>query len=508
MVVLAGLAAVAAVGPLATPSDAQTPTPTPSPTTSPTTSAAADAEGLPTAEQRRADVSARLAQIQVSLAETEGRALRGQDELTAIDEERLPANAAAQAKAIADRVAPERARRELVLDTFINGDPRSTHLLDTLRDGVLSLDAFVQDVLGRAAEDWARGRLAELDELSARLGDEAVALRAERDDTAAAAGSAVAAADALRIEQATLTEELASVDRQIERLKANTTGAPLTGLANLVSRPALAVKIDNLSPARPQSGLNQADLVYEELVEGGITRYIAVFQSTDAAAVGPIRSGRTSDLLILANLNRALYGASGGNSYVLDALRGANLVSILEDAPGVFYRLGTRGAPHNLYSSTKALYDANPGGTSEPPRLFSYLAPGEVVANGRPTTGVEVEVGNDSVTYTWNGKGWQRSVGGRPEVDADGVAIAPENVILQFTDYGSSAADSNSPEAQPTGQGEAWVLTAGQVVQGTWSRPFPEEVTHYAGPDGLEIRLTPGRTWIPLPRPGSASLLG
>jgi hypothetical protein len=129
------------------------------------------------------------------------------------------------------------------------------------------------------------------------------------------------------------------------------------------------------------------------------------------------------------------------------------------------------------------------------------------VANGRPVSGVEVNIGNDSVTYRWNGTGWAREVDGSPDVDAEGEPIAPENVVLQFTDYGSSAADSASPEAQVTGEGELWVLTGGQVVQGTWSRPFPEEITHLLGPDGLEIGLTPGRTWIPLPRPGDAVLL-
>lgn len=464
-------------------------------------------EELPTAEQRRADVSARLEQIQVSLAEAEGRAQRSSETVERIDSVQQPANRARRAEALEERKVPVRARRDLILAAFTRGDPRSRHLLDTLREGVFELTAFTDDVLVRTAEQQAAQRIRELDAEVARLDEEAAALELERADAARVAIEARAEADRLAAEKAQLEAELASVDRQIERLRANQSGAPLTGLATLVDRPALAVKIDNLSPARPQSGLNEADVVYEELVEGGITRYIAVFQSTDAEKIGPIRSGRTSDLLILANLNRALYGASGGNSYVLDALRGANLVSILDGARGVFFRDPDRDAPHNLYSSTEALYGANPGGTSLPPRLFAFRSPTEAVA-GAPVPGAEVRVGDEAVTYRWNGSGWERRVGGETEEDAAGRPIAPENVVIQFTDYGSSAADAASPEAQVTGEGEVWVLTAGQVVKGTWSRPFPEEITHYLGPDGQEIGLTPGRTWILLPRPGDAELLG
>lgn len=462
---------------------------------------------LPTAEQRRADISARLAQIQVTLAETQGRAESAREAVVAIDEQRLPQNRAARAKADSDRAVPEMAQKELLIAAFVRGDPKSKHLLETLRDGAFDLSAFTDDVLVRTAEDQAAARIVELRQLAVRLDQEAAAMQAEREAKLSAAALASAEAEQLAAEKAQLEAELASVDRQIERLQANQGGAPLTGLPVLEDRPALAVKIDNLSPARPQAGLNQADIVYDELVEGGITRFIAIFQSTDAPKVGPIRSGRTSDLLILANLNRALYGASGGNSYVLDALRGANLVSILDDGGGVFYRDSSRDAPHNLFSSTEALYGANPGGTSAPPRLFAYRAPTAPVANGRPVRGVEVRVGDEPVTYLWNGAGWERQVDGETQLDAEGVPIAPENVIVQFTDYGSSAADSASPEAQVTGEGEAWVLTGGHVVQGTWSRPFPEEITMVLGPDGQEIGLTPGRTWIPLARPGRADLL-
>ncbi len=110
--------------------------------------------------------------------------------------------------------------------------------------------------------------------------------------------------------------------------------APLTGLPidpATAARPALVVKIDNFPTiARPQVGINQADIVFEEIVEG-ITRFAAVFQSEDADPVGPIRSARTSDINILAQLGRPLLAWSGGNPFVTRAIQNANIDNLTPD---------------------------------------------------------------------------------------------------------------------------------------------------------------------------------
>src|SRR5207237_6439864 len=115
-------------------------------------------------------------------------------------------------------------------------------------------------------------------------------------------------------------------------------------------------KIDNEAPARPQAGLNQADVVFEEQVEGGDTRLAAVFQSADADPVGPVRSTRSTDIAIIAELNRPLYAFSGGNQVFLAQIRAAPIIDVGADVqPGPYLRTGGHPAPHNLFNRTAIL---------------------------------------------------------------------------------------------------------------------------------------------------------
>ncbi len=298
--------------------------------------------------------------------------------------------------------------------------------------------------------------------------------------------------------------------------------APLLGIPGdpaRIGRPALVVKIDNVEPkARPQAGINQADVVYEERVEGSVTRFLAVFHSTDVAPVGPVRSARSSDIGVLAALHRPFYAWSGANATFAARIREANLADVGYDAAtGQYFRAGDRAAPHNLMlkGTTEIMALPNEGGTPPPP-LFTYRTgdnpePGhlEKVAGVGITFGTSA--GAAPVEYRWTGAGWARFQKGTPHVDAAGTQIAPENVIVQFTPYvGSGVNDQFGnpiPEAQLVGSGEAWVLTAGGIVTGTWHKPTLEAVTTYTDVDGNPIGLTPGRTWVALAPPGEGRRL-
>jgi hypothetical protein len=156
---------------------------------------------------------------------------------------------------------------------------------------------------------------------------------------------------------------------------------PLTGLPSgndpRAKLPALVVKIDNQAQARPQTGINQADVVFEEIVEG-ITRFFTIFHSTPSDPVGPIRSARTTDINILAQLNHPLFAWSGGNPGVTAELRQANVATDLGASSGNnygragYYRQAGRRAPHNLYTTTSNLWALAPAGGGPPPQLFSY----------------------------------------------------------------------------------------------------------------------------------------
>jgi hypothetical protein len=298
--------------------------------------------------------------------------------------------------------------------------------------------------------------------------------------------------------------------------------APLTGLggdyAGRLDRSALVVKIDNVEPkARPQVGLNQADVVYEERVEGSVTRLLAVFHSTDSAPVGPVRSARSSDIAVYSPLHKPYFAWSGANGTFAAMIRGSNIVDVGYDAqPGQYFRAGDRRAPDNLMLKGTADLLAIPNeGSSPPPPLFTYRGKGEQAAHIEPVAGVRITFGRSAgsapVEYRWNGQGWARTQKGTPHVDAAGVQVAPANVIVQFTPYVSSGVGDQFgvmiPEAQTVGEGEAWVLTNGGIVVGTWHKPAVDAVTTYTDVDGKPIGLTPGRTWIALPEPGGAQRL-
>ena len=289
--------------------------------------------------------------------------------------------------------------------------------------------------------------------------------------------------------------------------------APLTGVPGDFRRPALIVKIDNVSAARPQSGLRQADIVIEEPVEGSLTRLAAVFQSTDASVVGPVRSVRTSDLEIIPMFGRPLFAASGGNNGVVPQLHQANVVDIGNNVSGQGFRRDPgRPAPHNLYSSTPELYGKAPETPPPPKPLFYYLRQGERPGPGaRPVHGIALRFGGSEISrFTWDPAGhvWRRSQNGTPHMAAEGVQIAPRNVVVAEIDYDLSGQRGRSvPHAIVTGSGPAVVLTQGQAISGTWVRPTLAHRLKFVAADGrTEIKVTPGQTFIELPNRGGASL--
>ena len=286
------------------------------------------------------------------------------------------------------------------------------------------------------------------------------------------------------------------------------TGEPLDSAD--AEHPALVVKIDNHPDSRPQWGLNQADIVYEEIVEGRITRFAAVFHSQDSDPVGPIRSARTSDFDILTQLNTPLFANSGGNENVLTMLNSVDTQSVNVNAqPDLYYRESSRRRPHNLMANTSELFAAAGQEAGTPPQLFEYRTPdASLPASAMVVDGIDIDYGGTQVEYRWDpaGGGWLRTQNGTPHFDVDDVQIAPENVIVQFISYGRSPADAGSPEAELIGEGEVWVLTDGHLIEGTWSRPDPESPTTLTV--GSEtIALTPGSTWVALPRLDMATVV-
>ena len=289
---------------------------------------------------------------------------------------------------------------------------------------------------------------------------------------------------------------------------------PLTGLEAsddlVAARPALVVKIDNHPDARPQSGLNAADIVFEENVES-LTRFAAVFQSQDSDPVGPIRSGRTQDVDLLGSFNSPLFAWSGGNAKVTRAINDSDLISLNPTTAGTqggFFRSDDRSEPHDLYASTTALYTFTPVFAPPPQAQFVFRETDEAF-NGEPSTGVDVKMDGVQVNWTWDNASasYLREQDGKPHDDADLGQVSAANVVVLEVDYRASSADSRSPEAQTIGTGAAYVFTGGVLIRGTWTREDRLVAFTLIDESGSILTITPGRTWVELARKGSTTPL-
>lgn len=291
---------------------------------------------------------------------------------------------------------------------------------------------------------------------------------------------------------------------------------PLTGLPQrkhqLAARPPLAVKIDNVSPALPQAGVNGADVVVEELVEGGLTRLMAIFQCNKVPVVGPIRSARISDADILALLHGSVLGYSGANpADIPPIVAHGDTVLISQDADGqLFYRDSSRAAPHNVFSSTKKILHAGIAkrhNLKAPKPMFRYGAVDPAAKRARQ---VFLQWPAASALWTWSKNKWLRTQDGSPDHLASGSQISTTNVVIMSVNIASTGLHDVLGNASPldvtVGSNPVWVLRNGKMVKGTWKRPKVTSPLTLRDKKGRIIDLAPGRTWIELlPTPRAPS---
>ena len=264
---------------------------------------------------------------------------------------------------------------------------------------------------------------------------------------------------------------------------------------------ALAVKIDNVDAARPQRNIERADIVYEEQVEGELTRLIAVFHSDLPQVVGPVRSVRTSDIDILSALGTPLLAASGANAGVLSVVAEADVVNVNAiEAGGAYFRDTSRRAPHNLYARSADLFAAAAGRGGLPPAQFRYRPAGAAPTGGTSSTGTIVEFGSATIEYRWSSAdhGWARRQNGTVHVTAGGEVLTPANVVVMTVEYTPSSVDARSPHAHTVGSGPVTVLTAGRAIDGTWHRASATDPITLTDGGGQPILLTPGQTFVEL----------
>lgn len=337
--------------------------------------------------------------------------------------------------------------------------------------------------------------------------------------------------------------------------------APLTGLPGTVpDRPAVIAKIDNSPAGRPQRGLNAADIVFEEQVEGGLTRFAAVFHS-QTAVVGPIRSTRTTDISFINAFGGPALLYSGANRMVDSIIMGQDTILNYSAARSSgYWRDSSRRIPHNLFTDSASFVHRG----SSPPAQFAYRQsrtgsqtaqttttdgatsttsqtststsqatstsqvstsastsstelPGTSTTS--PTTSVSttvvrtpspsrvasvlsVTLGQSRVRWDWNGSSWLRTQNGSVHKTDGGVQVGAANVVVVVvTESATGMTDSVGspvPEFVFVGSGKVSVFSDGRRIDGTWTRPTLRSAATLTDANGTVIELTPGRTWVEL----------
>ncbi|GIG22204.1 hypothetical protein Cch01nite_29280 [Cellulomonas chitinilytica] len=293
---------------------------------------------------------------------------------------------------------------------------------------------------------------------------------------------------------------------------------PLTGVAaagEVPVRPALAVKIENSGEARPQTGLEQADVVWEEVVEGGITRFVAVFHSQVPAEIGPIRSVRPMDPAIASPLH-GLIAFSGGQPGFVQALSASGLQILSQDkgAAGFFRKKGVAPAPHNVYGTPETMWGQADGAHSAaPPTQFTVARQaGQATAtlSGTPATSVDITMsGYSHPQWAWDAASgtWLRSEGAKPATARSGARLAATNVValsVRLVNSGTTDPAGNPvPETVLDGSGDGLVATGGKTVAVRWSKAVQDAPVVLTTVGGAPVSLAAGTTWVELV-PGSS----
>lgn len=273
----------------------------------------------------------------------------------------------------------------------------------------------------------------------------------------------------------------------------------------VASRPNTAVVIENYYDARPQTGLSQADVVYEALAEGGITRYMAVFHTQQPSVMGPVRSVRTY-FVDWSLENDAPLAHVGGNADALDEIGPLGMKNMDEFVNGgYFYRTSDRVAPHNMYTTSAllakleaALGYAKPS-AAQPLAQFKDDQPNKQPPH--PTidvnysyNGFQVEYRYDPATNTY-----LRYLAGQPDVDrGTGQQIRVKNVVAEMmpTSYGLTRIGEQTVIMQTVGQGQVVVFRDGDAVVGTWKKDSHAARTQLLDAAGQPIALDRGNTWF------------
>ncbi|WP_041298331.1 DUF3048 domain-containing protein [Ilumatobacter coccineus] len=291
---------------------------------------------------------------------------------------------------------------------------------------------------------------------------------------------------------------------------------PLDGIAALTGTPAddalaaspiIAVKVDNVGSARPQWGLDLADVIIEENVEQA-TRFVALFHTRLPDRAGPVRSARTGDLDLFASMNRPILAWSGGNrgvtNWIESAARSQVLVNFTAQKSPCYNRNSSRSAPHNLQLNPSCaldnVADAGPA-RSLWPIVDDWSAPEYFITS--PDASFDVQMDGNRAGWVWDADAglYRRSQNGRAHVSASGAQISMNNVVEMYVFHAPSPVDARSPNPVTIGRGRAVIHRNGVAIEAIWARRTAQDPFTFADEaTGEWIPLDVGTTFVELVR--------
>ncbi|HUD05986.1 MAG TPA: DUF3048 domain-containing protein [Candidatus Saccharimonadales bacterium] len=282
----------------------------------------------------------------------------------------------------------------------------------------------------------------------------------------------------------------------------NLTGLPVTPSINRL--PVTGIMIENSDDARPQSGLSQAGIVFEALAEGGITRFLAIYQGNQTFSIGPVRSARPYFIDWLLPFD-AGYAHVGGSPAALSEIQSQNVRDMNEFYNGGAYnRVSSREAPHNVYTTLASLtsLEQTKGWTSS--TFIGFPRKADSPSKTPTATSINFSIGTSDmwVSYQYNStlNSYERSEGGATMVDANtNLQLQPKVVIamvVPWTDGPLDSSDAYYTDYSDIGSGAAYVFQDGALTTGTWQKKSQTSQITFTNTNGTPIKLNAGQTWI------------
>lgn len=273
-----------------------------------------------------------------------------------------------------------------------------------------------------------------------------------------------------------------------------TATSPFTGLP-AKNNPVLAVKIDNHKDARPQTSLEDADIVGVEKVEGGLGRLFAIYSSHYPDSLGPVRSAREYNVEQMQMFQRPALAYSGAREGVVDLIEKSPLYGVShDDHPDAYERGGDNEAPHNLYGHPDKLLAKAPEASRASDIGFRF---GAEPSGGTPTGEQTVDYGSSKATFTWSAKEkrWLASFDGEPAKGTSGKRLGGKTVIIQKTDMPPDSS-GETPYIETVGSGAATVLRDGKAFTTKWQRTSATGDTAYTLSNGKRMPFDRGQVWL------------